>query len=309
MEKSLIHKFNVNTLIIDNEIKELFDKEINLFLTPLEVEENAVVAGIWDASGGPNMCPLCRSLHGQIFPVESGEFARLDPGGLHPNCECIWRYVTGRQRGIEERLKEYRPVDPDLLAKWSSKIYTKAEIREMAKARIAAGDPLDVSVARESSSILNKSGKEKLGREYGIFFDEKGKVVLRRTGESNGITFSKKQLEAVRASKAKVFLHNHPSGGAFSNGDLDLAPYLNVDEMRVVGQKYKYSIRPKSGKKWPEYRDVYNAYAQKESDLSLKYERIYERTKDYKSLHIAESNEIWESISDDLGLIYKRGLR
>ena len=85
MEKTLIHNFNLNTLIIDKEIKELFDKEINLLLTPMEVEENAVVGAIWDASGGPNMCPLCSHLNGQIFPVESGEFTRLEPP-LHQNC-------------------------------------------------------------------------------------------------------------------------------------------------------------------------------------------------------------------------------
>lgn len=253
-------------------------------------------------------CPLCNSMQGEIIPVDSPEWGRIAPP-IHISCRCMLSFITADERGVIPRLERYKPVDPDLLAKWSSKIYTDVEIGEMVKARMAAGDPLDVSVAHESSIILNKSGKEKLGREYGIFFDKNGKVVLRRRGESNGIYFSKKQLEAVKASKAKVFLHNHPSGGAFSNGDLDLAPYLNVDEMRVVGQKYKYSIRPKPGKKWPEYRDVYNAYAQKESDLGLKYERIYERTKDYKSLHIAESNEIWESISDDLGLIYKRSLR
>ncbi len=130
MEKTLIHNFNVNTLILDKEVKELFDKEINLFLTPLEVSENAVVSMVWDASGGPNMCPLCSHLNGQIFPVESGEFTRLEPP-LHQNCSCILRYQTGRQRGIEERMKEYKPVDPDLLQKWTSKVFTKEEIREM----------------------------------------------------------------------------------------------------------------------------------------------------------------------------------
>jgi len=132
VEKELIHNFNLNTLIIDEEIKELFDKEINLFLTPLEVEENAVVGAIWDTAGDTRVCPLCESLSGQIFPVESGEFARLEPP-LHNSCRCMLRYVTGRQRGIDERLKEYRPIDPDLLKKWSSKIYTDVEIREMAK--------------------------------------------------------------------------------------------------------------------------------------------------------------------------------
>ena len=132
IKTELIHKFNVNTLIIDKEIKELFDKEINLLLTPAEVEENAVVGAIWDTAGDTRVCPLCESLSGQIFPVESGEFARLEPP-IHVSCRCMLRYVTGKQRGIEERLKEYQPVDPTLLEKWSSKVYTDAEIREMVR--------------------------------------------------------------------------------------------------------------------------------------------------------------------------------
>lgn len=120
-------------MIIDKEIKELFDKEINLLLTPMEVEENTVVGAIWDASGGPNMCPLCGYLNGQFFPVESGEFGRLEPGGVHLHCECMWRYVTGRQRGVQSLIEGYRPVDKNLIQKWSSKVFTKAEIREMAK--------------------------------------------------------------------------------------------------------------------------------------------------------------------------------
>lgn len=131
MEAKLIRNFKLNTLAINKELSELFEKEINLLLTPTEISENAVVGAIWDASGGPNMCPLCESLHGQYFPAESGEFGRLDPGGVHPHCECMWRYVTARQRGIQALIEGYRPVNVELLQKWSSKVFTKAEIREM----------------------------------------------------------------------------------------------------------------------------------------------------------------------------------
>lgn len=130
-----IHDFNIVTLSMDKELEELFDKEINLFVTPGEIEENAIIGAIWDASLGPNMCPLCSSLHGQFFPVESDEFGRLEPGGVHPGCECIWSYVTGKQRGLQGLINSYKPVNVELLKKWSSKIFTKTEIKEM----IAAG--------------------------------------------------------------------------------------------------------------------------------------------------------------------------
>ena len=149
IKTELIHNFNVNTLILDKEIKELFDKEINLFLTPLEVSENAVVSMVWDTAGDNRVCPLCEALDGQIFPVESPEFARLDPP-IHVSCRCILRYQTGQQRGIEERLKEYRAVDPELLQKWSSKIFTDAEIKEM----VAAGKAIPPIPPKEGEEIL-----------------------------------------------------------------------------------------------------------------------------------------------------------
>ncbi|GAH11517.1 unnamed protein product, partial [marine sediment metagenome] len=51
-----IHKFNQVTLAIDKELEELFDKEINLFLTPMEISENAVVGAIWDTAGDTRVC-------------------------------------------------------------------------------------------------------------------------------------------------------------------------------------------------------------------------------------------------------------
>ena len=221
-----IHSFNVNTLIIDNEIKELFDKKINLFLTPIEIEENAVVGAIWDASGGPNMCPLCSSLHGQFFPVESGEFGRLEPGGVHPHCECMWRYVTARQRGVQKLIEEYRPVDKDLLAKWSSKIYTKAEIREMARR--------SESALIDFHKNLTKAEKEALDTYSGTSYKDmrlymKGgaperKALLREWGDEWYNKIKKdsdtilKLFSKYHDGQAKIAIHR-------SLGDLDEAFY------------------------------------------------------------------------------------
>ncbi len=132
LSSDTVHKFNQDTLVIDREISESFDRQINLFLLPKEIKENKIVAVQWHTALDEQVCPLCSSLQGQVFPVESAEFGRLEPP-IHLACRCMLSYITGRERGVEERIKEYRPIDPELLQKWTSKLYTKEEIQEMAK--------------------------------------------------------------------------------------------------------------------------------------------------------------------------------
>ncbi len=320
MKTELIHNFNVNTLILDKEIKELFDKEINLFLTPLEVSENAVVGAIWDASGGPNMCPLCAHLNGQFFPAESGEFGRLEPGGVHPHCECMWRYVTGRQRGVQKLIDEYRPVDPDLLARWSSKVFTKAEIREMAiaaqKAKLIPKKIEPVSykgtVDSESERILRAGLRTKT--EHSSAIDSSGKVIMKRAGKSpNKVTLTSKDLEKMRVGKAKIDIHNHPTGTSFSASDIDFANKLNLDEMMVVGKKYKYVIKPKSGGRWPtiDVDDLNGMWNSARDATQAKYTALYKESRgalDWEELYRQQTHEIMEGMSKKLGLVYKRSV-
>ena len=68
------------------------------------------------------------------FAVEEDE-SYIAMGLVSHNCRCMLSYITADERGVVQRLERYKPVDPDLLTKWSSKIYTDIEIREMAKAK------------------------------------------------------------------------------------------------------------------------------------------------------------------------------
>ncbi len=127
-----IHRFNECNLALDRIFKEQF--EIDLLLMPEELRQNSIVAAQWHTSGGKNVCPLCHSLEGDIIPVNSPEWGRIVPVlSTHQNCQCTLSYITARERGVEARIKRYRPIDPELLKRWSSKLYTKAEIAEMAK--------------------------------------------------------------------------------------------------------------------------------------------------------------------------------
>lgn len=125
-----IHDFNRMTLAMDRWLETEF--EVDLLLMPEELRRNSIVAFQWHTAGDKRVCPLCASLQGNVYPVDSPEYGRISPP-IHQNCRCILSYITSRERGVEARIKRYRPIDPDLLKKWSSKVYTDAEIREMVK--------------------------------------------------------------------------------------------------------------------------------------------------------------------------------
>lgn len=68
------------------------------------------------------------------FAVEEDE-SYIAKGLVSHNCRCNLSYITADERGVVERLKRHKPIDPVLLKHWSSKIYTDAEIKAMAKKR------------------------------------------------------------------------------------------------------------------------------------------------------------------------------
>ncbi len=75
-----------------------------------EIKANKIISAIWDTALDDQVCEACASLHNRIFPIYSRELKKIDPP-IHKGCRCRLRYVTQEERGIEERLKEYRPVD------------------------------------------------------------------------------------------------------------------------------------------------------------------------------------------------------
>ena len=79
-------------------------------LSKKEIKANKIVAAIWDTALDDQVCEACASLHNRIFPIYSRELKKIDPP-IHKGCRCRLRYVTQDERGIKERLKEYRPVD------------------------------------------------------------------------------------------------------------------------------------------------------------------------------------------------------
>lgn len=298
LNKEKIHKFNQDTLLIDKEISESFDKQINLFILPKEIEENKIVAAQWHTSLGPNVCPLCRSLHGQVFPVDSPEFGRLDPP-IHLKCECILSYITGRERGVEERIKEYQPVDPELLKKWTSKLYTKEEIKEMAK-NISIHTILDDRL-KEFADKYKDYKTERV-----LILDTNGKPITFISGTDHSFTLSGKDIISLK-DRNLIMIHNHPNGAAFSPADIAVANRIKCKEIHVVGTKYHYIIYPKELGNWPRSRLLLDLRFRSETENIAKlYKQDIRLGMTRQDTWIKYVHKIWQTISKEFDLIYKR---
>lgn len=298
-----VHNFNRVTLAIDRQLQAEF--EVDLLIMPEELRRNSIVAAQWHTAGDKQVCPLCTSLEGDVIPVDSPEYGRIAPP-IHLNCRCILSYITARERGVQARIEKYEPIDPDLLKKWSSKVYTDAEIREMAE------NVSEHTVVRERLSEFTDEYKD-YKVEKGVFLDVNGKEILSKTGTTNSISFTAEESKLIK-NRNLFFIHNHPSGSSFSVDDLLCAGGHNFKELNVVGSKYYYRIHPKTPGKWPLTTDFKIAY----EEQKIKHEAwffantleiggkspILTRQEAWNEI----THKIWQTLAKDYNLIYERTL-
>ncbi len=147
-----VHSFNERTLAMDRELAAEF--EIDLLIMPEELRRNSIVAAQWHTAGDKRVCPLCASQEGNVYPVNSPEWGRMAPPA-HISCRCVLSYITARERGVQQRIDKYEPVDPDLLKKWSSKVYTDVEIKEMVKHQAENKLPFHENLTQAEKNALD----------------------------------------------------------------------------------------------------------------------------------------------------------
>ena len=146
----------------------------------------------------------------------------------------------------------------------------------------------------------------KTGNEYSSAFDDKGNIIFSKTGEETQIAFKASEIARL---KNTIFTHTHPSSNSFSADDLAFAANAKLKEMRVVSEKYKYSIRPK--KTWGDYHALFNGHKKAYDDL---YPEYYALVRIKGTMTPAEAS--WEHLHKTLlavakrfNLIYKREVR
>lgn len=108
------------------------------------------------------------------------------------------------------------------------------------------GDGVSVNMSYEEAikEILDKT-KNKF--ERGHCFDQKGRIIVSRTGEERSISFSNEEI--IKMNGAKLLIHNHPSSSSFSPADITTTLANNIDEVWAVAPKSElgngyFYIRP-----------------------------------------------------------------
>ncbi len=150
-------------------------------------------------------------------------------------------------------------------------------------------------------------------REHAIIYDDKGGVILSKTGSSKSVSFTTKQLLSM---KNKRMIHNHPEGASLSPADLAVAADHGLKEMVAFGPEYTYVARPKRGK-WPEAlrnqlqvefdfqiarKGMSKKYYQTFLELSKSMTRAGAELEAWRRL----TNGIMEQLSSKYGFIYER---
>jgi hypothetical protein len=169
----------------------------------------------------------------------------------------------------------------------------------------------DTLTTKEAADAVWKGGGKRV--EHAIATDADGNVLFAKKGRKSQVEFSQQEVQLVRGSD---FLHNHPSGSSFSPEDLIFSQYANLKTMHAVGEEFHYTLTPINGR-WPtdSPQRIKKDYRRYMEATQPKYETIY---RDLVAAGHADatgatwrmqSNEIWEMLSKDLGVDYKRTRR
>ncbi|QYZ78940.1 hypothetical protein E2N92_05630 [Methanofollis formosanus] len=127
--------------------------------------------------------------------------------------------------------------------------------------------------------------------EHGIVLDRDGEVCTRLSGGRSSIVFDHRTLHAVCH---RVFMHNHPRGGAFSTADIWTACALCMRGMVVVTHGCVHCLAPPGGRDFfcrDDYADIVRCYRFRclTADLSKR---------------LRPPDRVWKAVAADMDLGY-----
>lgn len=156
-----------------------------------------------------------------------------------------------------------------------------------------------------------------LDHEKAIAYDDQGKILLEKTGDSGSVSFSSQEMDRLKGS---VMTHNHPAamyfgdsaevdGGSFSVEDWQFAARTQLKEIRAVGVEARYSLTPpKEG--WSEDWWREKAAPAYRKNLVQVHGELIKEVRAGKITPDRANVEIWHRTSERtakaLGMSYKR---
>jgi len=214
-------------------------------------------------------CDVCGALNGKHFPVQ-----KMMPGEnappMHPRCRC--------STSAYEDSAEYKAW-LDFLNKGGTTEEWKNFKKNLLEKAIVESYTLNDSTdkwAEEAREELLKyeSAISKRKVEIATVYDDDGSVLFKKYGKDNEVSFT--VFEMLRL-KDKVVTHNHPTGGSFSVGDIDLIRRSKMSELRVSTENGVYYMRyPQKWDKQIDSREKIEAEREKiRKPLKRKYQQMY----------------------------------
>lgn len=152
---------------------------------------------------------------------------------------------------------------------------------------------------------LKKIEKEIAGldMEKAVILNPDGTTFHQKLGDEDMVRFDSNEL---RKFSGKTFAHNHPLDITLSENDIFLARNTNLAEIRAVGDRYVYSMKP-GPDGWGDEQQYIRAY------LSAKEQYMPELEKKYEAGIITYTEYkgklrdlIWKKVAKDVGYEYKR---
>lgn len=268
-------------------------------------EKGADVVKQWDASLDGKTRDTHRELDGQIReldePFEVAGMKAMQPGGFgiaseDCNCRCAllqrarwalendftkWDQETGGL--VEIKAKDYddfkmkyakeservrsstQKMNDDTLGKSNTKSYNE----------YALNDSTDKWAKEAKTELLSyESNIASRQKETAVVYDNDGKILFRKYGSESEVSFKISELLKL---KGKVVTHNHPSGGSFSVGDINLLRIGKMSELRVATENGSYYLR--YPEKWNKAIDSKQKIQQERnkiiSEIKGKYQQMY----------------------------------
>lgn len=160
----------------------------------------------------------------------------------------------------------------------------------------------DVSTPARAAAVELENRIRTDERETGALFGPDGKMLLKRTGQPDQVTF---YADELRKHPGSVFTHNHPGGGSFSVSDVQNAAFGQFAELRAVAPKYRHLMAPTG--KWPAESVIKRTYHEEEAAAKREVDTMLRAGELSISYATAElQHRTWVRAAAKLGLKYTR---
>lgn len=161
--------------------------------------------------------------------------------------------------------------------------------------------PEFVKTARQLERKITKQDKER-----GYVVTPEGEVLYRKVGTEDNLQFTRAEREKYFVDN--ILIHNHPRGTSFSIGDIGSACVHGLAEVRVVGQVWRYIMRPPedgwSAEFWERVKIRIATFTQ---DLEAAQGKlIAQGLLDPAEADMLLMHQVWEQMAEEFGFNYTR---